>query len=1075
MADFENESDPEHEPYAADEPESRADDPLSDDTVELQPPPTTVDGPATHPLEELADPQGPFRRFRIQRELGRGGCGVVYLAYDRVVRRHVALKIPQINAALSPVQRQRFLREAHLGGKFDHPNIVPVYEAGAIAGTYYLATAYCSGPTLRAWLRGRSNGIPVRLAAEIVRIIAEAIQHAHGQGVLHRDLKPSNILLDPPADPQKLPAIFQEHRFEFVPKVSDFGLACLITDDNRVTGQGVPLGTASYMPPENVAGPPAQPSPATDVYGLGALLYELLTGRPPYDGPNVIETLQAVKQGDLDSPRTLRPEIPADLEAICLQCVNADPGRRYSTAQGLADDLQRYLRGEPTLARPVSTIDRGVRWMRRNHVAMRVFAAAMITVCAICLGLYLHSKQLTRMALALRQSNSRTNAALEELHDQTLKLQRQVYVQNVRLAYEARQILDVGEFDERLAEARSASTDEDLRGIEWYYLQRLSRVEHQDLWQDDKPLYYVGFSQDGRYAVATGASGRVAVFDAVTGAELSTLIHKEKEPQEADDYQPAEVNSAGFSPDGTRLATAGDDGVVRIWNWRRHELLDEIEGPGGKLYTATYHPRLPLLAVCGEAYEAWIIDAESELSIRSLTGHTLAIESLEFSADGKLLATASSDGTARVWRVEDWSEVATIDPGRGRLSSVSFSPDGQRLAMGEVNGYVLVWNLETNRLEFEGRHLDGVQWVDFSADGRRLAACDRGGTLRLWEPDNSERPLSEFWTAHTGRGYCVTFTPDQRRLVSVGHDGLLRRWSTGDSATRNLLDQLPGCPPAWDFEYLRTSDTLVTAHPDVLRLWNAHTGHLLSELSATGTGWHALSASSDETILAAQHDRGGVQCWSLPSLQPTAAFTTLPAPAISLIDLNSDGQTLAALHKTGDFELKVFHVPTGRAIRLSAPICDAVAWLPGTRLLLEAHDDRIHAWDVDRASLVDQWSGHTSTINDLAVSGSGERFASASSDLSVRIWQRMSGESRVLRGHRSSVRAVAFTHDERTIISGSSDGRMIFWNSATGSPALTLGPYPAGIQRLALSTADEQVFVLLENGQLLILDAPRGD
>ena len=1079
MPDFDNESDPEHEPYAADEPESRADDPLSDDTVELQAPRTAFEAQPAHPLDELADPQGPFRRFRIQRELGRGGCGVVYLAYDRVVRRHVALKIPQINAALSPVQRQRFLREAHLGGKFDHPHIVPVYEAGAIAGTYYLATAYCSGPTLRAWLRGRSNGIPVRLAAELVRIIAEAIEHAHAQGVLHRDLKPSNILLVPPADPQKLPAIFQEHRFEYVPKVSDFGLACLITDDNRVTGNGVPLGTASYMPPENIAGPAAQPSPATDVYGLGALLYELLTGRPPYDGPNVIETLQAVKQGDLEAPRNVRPEIPADLEAICLQCMNADPGRRYSTAQGLADDLHRYLRGEPTLARPISTIDRGVRWMRRNHVAMRMFAAALITVCAICLGLYLHSKQLTRMALALRQSNARTNAALAELHNQSLELQRQVYVQNVRLAYEARQIFDVGEFDERLADARSASTEVDLRGIEWYYLQRLSRVEQQDLWHDDEPLYYVSFSHDGRYAVATGASGRAAVFDAATGAMLSTLPpHHAEQPQEVNDSQGQklqEINSASFSPDGTRLATAGDDGRVRIWDWRRRELLDTIEGPGGKLYVAAYHPQRPLLAVCGEAYDAWIIDPESELSFRALTGHTLAIESLEFSADGELLATASSDGTARVWRVADWSEVAAIDPGRGRLSSVSFSPDGQRLAIGEVNGDVLVWNLETNRLEFEGRHLDGVQGVDFSADGRRLAACDRGGTLRIWEPDNTARPLSEAWSGHSGRSYCVAFTPDQSRLVSVGADGLLRSWSSGGSATRRLLEEVPASPPAWDFEYLPASGTLVTAHPDALRLWNSQTGELLSELTAGGTGWSAVSASPDESVLAAQHAGGGVQCWSLPSLQPIAAFATMPARAISQLRLNSDGQTLAALHKTGETELKLFDVPTGRELPLTAPICDAIAWLPGPRLLLEAHDDRIHAWDVDRAQLLDQWIGHTSTINDLAVSQSGGRIASASSDRSVRIWQRMSDESRVLRGHRSSVRAVAFTHDERTIISGSSDGRMIFWNTATGSPALTLGPYPAGIQCLALSSADDQVFVLLENGQLLILDAPRDD
>lgn len=334
---------------------------------------TTVD-----PAVDSSQPVTHLGRFRIRRELGRGGFGIVLLADDPLLGRPVALKIPLPDALLKPNLRDRFLREARAAAGLDHPNLVPVYEAGEVGPVCYIASAYCPGTNLAVWLKQQDQDVPARTAAALVAAVAEAVQHAHGRGILHRDLKPSNILLVPrPAEGPVGPP----DELRFIPKLTDFGLAKLLQEHEHETTTGVIVGTPEYMAPEQAEGARGRMGAQTDVYALGVILYELLTGQVPFRGTNLLHTLEQVRSEEPVPPRQLRPQLPRDLETICLQCLRKDPYERYVSASALVQDLRHFLQSEPIQARPLSLLALGRSWCRRPE---RILDAGVI---ALLIGL----------------------------------------------------------------------------------------------------------------------------------------------------------------------------------------------------------------------------------------------------------------------------------------------------------------------------------------------------------------------------------------------------------------------------------------------------------------------------------------------------------------------------------------------------------------------------------------------------------------------------------------------------------------------------------------------------------------
>ncbi len=353
-------------------------------------------------LQIAATPPG----YEIERELGRGGMGVVYLARQTKLNRPVALKMILGGAHAGTAEYRRFQAEAEAIARFQHPNILQIYESGEHDGVPYLSLEFCAGGGLDKKLAG--TPLLPDAAAELTATLARAVHHAHTQGVLHRDLKPGNVLLTA----------------EGRPKVMDFGLAKRLNDESGMTRTGVVMGTPSYMPPEQATGRVREIGPASDVYGIGAMLYEFLTGRPPFKAANALETVHQVIEEDPVPPRRLQPMTPRDLETICLKCLEKEPRKRYASAAELADDLARYRQGEPILARSIGRVERVVRWCRRHPVAagtiLTSVALSLVFVIGVLSVARTRQDHLRELALRKNASDARHVASTVLLRLQTV-------------------------------------------------------------------------------------------------------------------------------------------------------------------------------------------------------------------------------------------------------------------------------------------------------------------------------------------------------------------------------------------------------------------------------------------------------------------------------------------------------------------------------------------------------------------------------------------------------------------------------------------------------------------------------
>lgn len=780
------------------------------------------------PSREAPLPPPDLPGYELLERLGQGGMGVVYKARQKNLGRIVALKMVLAGAHASPEDLARFGREAEAVAKLAHPNIVQIFEVGEHDGRPFLSLEFVEGGGLDKKLAGAP--LPAREAARLVATVARALHHAHLQGVVHRDLKPANILLTA----------------DGIPKITDFGLARLGAGSGQ-TQSGDILGTPSYMAPEQAAGRNSAIGPATDVYALGATLYELLTGRPPFRADNALNTLLQVMEQEPVSVRRLQPNVPHDLETICLKCLEKTPGRRYASAADLADDLSRFDEGRPILARPTPAWERGVKWARRRPALAGLYGLAV--AAAVVLGLYtvwLHDAltETENQRSAAQNAQSRAEAAAEE---------RRLQLVRARLDDGSR-LLDEGDwFGALLPFADAYQLDQQDAGRAEIHRVRLSTILRQcprlaQFWPHDGDIVQAEFTADGR-RVLTASGNTARLFDVDTGAAAAPpIIHGQS------------ITAATLSSDGRRVATAADDQTVQVWDGATSQrigpplqLKDTIIGVafasgGERVVTATRNVTFEVRIHATEI-------STGKPASKAVTTQTSPLSAVALSADGRLAATANLDSTLSVWDIAAAKPIFAPRKVPALMTKIHFSPNGDRVAAFIGDGTVRVWECAAGKETALVRHGAPLRHIAFSPDGRRLATAGVDGVVHISDATSGKNLVTlRHGPAFTHAVNHVAFSPDGAYAVTAGADNTARVW---DVTTGTVMSPpLRHGDKVTRASFGRDGRHILTASADrAVRLWDLASGRLaISPLehedavvygSFDHTGRKAVTAGAD--------------------------------------------------------------------------------------------------------------------------------------------------------------------------------------------------------------------------------------
>jgi WD40 repeat protein len=1001
-------------------------------------------GPSTHDAGAAKSMRVPG--YEILAELGRGGMGVVYQARHVTLGRLVALKMLLAGSHAGEQDLARFRTEAAAVARLQHPNIVQIYEIGEAEGKPFFALEFLEGGSLSDQLDG--TPLPPRQAAQLVKTLAKAMQAAHEQGIVHRDLKPGNVLLTA----------------DGTPKITDFGLAKRLDDTTGQTASGAILGTPSYMAPEQAGGKSKTIGPAADVYALGAILYELLTGRPPFKAAVALDTVLQVLSDEPVPPRRLEPKIPHDLETICLKCLAKEPPKRYATATDLADDLRSYLAGKPIQARPVSAPERAVKWIRQRPQVAALMGALLVAALALLVGGIWFTAQLRIERDQAEQAKQEAEAArgqAEAEKQEAVRARRRAetdkhhtemarYAVQIRLAQRELQDQNIGRAEQVLH-----GCSRDLRGWEHRYLWTLSQRRMRTLRGHTNEVRSVCFSPDGKRLASAGDDHKVKVWDAVTG-ELTLTLERHRDV----------VRCVVFSPDGKGLASAGEDNVVRVWDATTGQQTVILEGHSGGVTSVAYSADGKRLVSGGRDATVRVWEAATGHEIVTLRGHTDPVWSVAFSPDGKRLASASADKSVRVWDLPKGENPLILQGHTGTVNSVGFSPNGQRLASASDDATVLIWDLTTGRsaLSLTG-HTEAVKSIAFSTDGR-LASASADSTVRLWGPYTGRS--THILKGHTLPVTSVAFSPDGQRLATASRDQTVRLWDLAPDAVA-----LKGNAAILAVGFSPDGQRLASASADTtVRVWDGRTAQQVLSLKGHQSAVTSVAFSPDRQRLASGSQDGTVKVWD-PTSGEAGRTLQGHTGGITSLAFSPAGQRLASASRDGT--VRVWDMDTGElahCLKGHTDTVNCVAFSPDGRYLASGSDDRtVKVWDAQSGEAV--FSAESNAlVYSVAFSPDGKRLASAWGDGIVRVWDTFTGKNLItLSGHTLSVTSVAFNPDGHRLASASKDGTVRIWDMATGQETLSLEGHTGAVNSVAFSPDGRRLASASDDGTVRIWDA----
>ncbi len=902
--------------------------------------------------------------YEILGVLGRGGMGIVYKGRQVSLNRLVALKCLRTGSNKEAVRSRA---EAEALGRLQHPYIVQIHEVIEHQGRVFLALEFVAGGSLSSKLTGKPQ--PCEAAAQILELVARAVHHAHINGIVHRDLKPANVLLACGAQESELRAANHGVRSTpyGLPKIADFGLAKLLVEDSGQTEHGDVLGTANYMAPEQAAGRVDLIGPATDIYSLGVVLYELLTGRVPLQGTTTLETLTLVRNEEPVSPRRLQPQIPRDLETICLKCLEKEPAGRYASAAALADDLHSFLHHVPIRARPITFWERGWKWAkRRPAVAALSVALTLVAVLGVA-------------AVAWQWRRAEEKAAGELLARRAAENnQKQVERLSVSM------MLDQA--------AGLCESGEVARGLLWMgqALETSQRIGAPDL---------------ERVARSNLASWR------------PFLVRKRAEAS-----QGTGVSTAAFSPSGDALVTAGSDGAARFWDVATGNPVGQPLRLNGPVHSVAYDRRgKAILAGAGEGQfgQTRLWDADSGEPLNPPLAHAGPVTVVAFAGqEGETFVTVSPQ-KARLWRTADCQPIGssmTHGPafegeatgGKPQPMTAVVSPDGRLIATGGCDKMVRLWNSTT--AEPVGEPLlatHPVVVLAFSPDSKTLLAGSLDGGVRMWDVATGQRRGESLRLR--GNVRVVAFSPDARIAAAAGAVGYEDREPSGEvqlcqvETGQNLGGALAHPEPVRALAFSPQGRLLLTGCEDgQARLFVTATGAPVGKPLPHDASLAVVSFRPDGRIAVtatgtAKGSRACLKFWQAPDERAFGRPLVQPGE-LAGVEFGGDGTTLTTTTRDGAAREWDLDAATSREVPLAG-------------------------------QPVPKPPEGESSEEPAAVSPDGSVTLVAGSDGVARLRDTATGKTLGPPIGRDGVRAVAYSANPPRLAATCSDGKIVVWDA----------------------------------------------